>query len=327
MINEYALDPALLGTWEEVRYYLDKFGLDQGRLLAPYPSARMWSASVMERFPSPAPPALVMTRKRVETRLQQAVAAFAASRFGARWNPALPWLTNAEQEHLLRAFHAIVARENPTKRPHLIATDEINEESPPQLWRVERSREVARRGEDMARAVAPLFRLARTVLFVDRNFSPLDTGFRCGLAAFLTQLRDCGRGPAGLRVEYHTGDRGTNARTHLLSADFVRSCQSILPAAIPAGMRVRFVRWRYSELHDRYLVIDRLADGGRVGYAAVTFGQGLDEAGLKEDAQTVRLTLLDTVAAGKLYQDFLGPKPTHTSDPGSTVDVIGTRPG
>ncbi|HJZ58048.1 MAG TPA: hypothetical protein VKE74_24110 [Gemmataceae bacterium] len=60
--------------------------------------------------------------------------------------------------------------------------------------------------------------------------------------------------------------------------------------------------------------------------AAVTFGQGLDEAGEKEEIQTVRLTLLDTAAADCLREDFIGDKPRYTPDPGSTVEVIGTKP-
>lgn len=249
-------------------------------------------------------------------RLVKTASAFAPRRGRVHWNPTFPWLMNAEQEHINRAFHAIVTRENPGNRPHLIAEDQINEESPPERWRVDRSREIPRKGDDMAAALAPLFGLARTVLFVDRNFAPLDAGYRNGLTALLRRLWECCRDRTGLRVEYHTGDNNPTPKHHHLAAEFVRLCSGNLPAAVPQGMKLKFVRWRYKELHDRYVITDR---------AAVSFGQGLDEAGDREDIHTVRVTLLDTTAAAQLREDFIGIKPRYTADPGSTVEVTGTR--
>jgi hypothetical protein len=319
MINEYALDPALLDTWDAVRFYLDKFGIDAGRFLAQYPAAREWAAAVLKNFPSPAPAGTVIARHKVVERLEQVQRTgrlFAAGRGRIHWNPALPWLPNAEQEHLNRAFHAIVTLENPGKRPHLIIGDEINETDPPALWRFERSREVPRKGPEMAKELSPLFALARTVLFVDRNFAPLDAGYCKSLAAFLQRLYQFCRDRTGLRVEYHTGDDNPSPKNKHRAVEFVRICSANLAASIPSGMRVRFVRWRYKELHDRYVITDR---------AAVYFGQGLDEAGAKEDIQTVRLTLLDTAAADDLREQYIGAKPRYTPDPGSMVEVLGTR--
>lgn len=199
----------------------------------------------------------------------------------------------------------------------MIVGDDIDEHNPPALWRVERSREVPRTGAAMAKALAPLFGLARTVLFVDRNFAPLDIGFRNGLTALLQRLWECCRDRSGLRVEYHTGDDHPTPRHKHTAAEFVRQCGVTLATEIPMGMSVRFIRWRYRELHDRYVITDR---------AAVAFGQGLDEAGTKEEIQVVRLTLLDTAAADPLREAFIGPKYRYTLDPGSTVDVRGTRP-
>jgi len=89
-------------------------------------------------------------------------------------------------------------------------------------------------------------------------------------------------------------------------------------------MKVRFVRWWYKELHDRHVITERVIDSNRTLCAGVTFGQGLDEAGEKEDIQYVRLTLLDSAAAQSIRNDFIESKPRYTLDPGSTVEVIGT---
>jgi hypothetical protein len=80
-------------------------------------------------------------------------------------------------------------------------------------------------------------------------------------------------------------------------------------------MNVRFVRWCFRELHDRYVITDRVA---------VKFGQGLDEAGTNELNQTVELTLLDTAASKRHHDNFIGQTPVFTPDPGSTVVVSGT---
>ena len=271
MINEFALDPVVLSTWEMVRFFLDKFGIDQGRFIAQYPNYRFWCDIVLNQFPAQISGQMDLARKHVVEKLQQTKWHFAASRTSPLrpslpWLAKLSWLANAEQEHINRQFHAIVTRENPHKRPHIIVADEISEHDPPPLWRVERCKEVKRKGVDMANAVAPLFRLAKTVLFVDRNFRPSDAHYRVALAALLRTLWNCCPNRKDLRVEYHTGDKFD-------PAEFERN--DTLAASIPRGLRLSVVRWRYKELHDRYIITDFRRDGHASDCVAVQFGQGL----------------------------------------------------
>jgi hypothetical protein len=67
---------------------------------------------------------------------------------------------------------------------------------------------------------------------------------------------------------YITGDN------HGTMDEFKALCLSWLPNVTPLGMRVTVVRCLAKELHDRFLLTDL---GG------LSFGQGLDEAGEKEE--------------------------------------------
>lgn len=45
MIHEYAVEPDLLNTWEQVSFLLPHFGIDHGRLIVKYP--HQWEAEVL----------------------------------------------------------------------------------------------------------------------------------------------------------------------------------------------------------------------------------------------------------------------------------------
>ena len=74
-------------------------------------------------------------------------------------------------------------------------------------------------------------------------------------------------------------------------------------------MRVRVVRWRSGELHNRYVLTD-------VG--GISFGQGLDQASDTAQQEDV-VTLLDKGLAEELLQGFIGSPPKYTRD---MVEVV-----
>lgn len=109
-------------------------------------------------------------------------------------------------------------------------------------------------------------------------------------------------------IEYPTGD-------DLEGGDFTTLCHGHLPDIIPNGVRLRVVRWRSEELHNRYVLTD-------VG--GVSFGQGLDQA--SDTAQQEDLvTLLDRAVAERLLQSFIGSPPKYTRDP-VEVHLTGRKP-
>jgi hypothetical protein len=111
-------------------------------------------------------------------------------------------------------------------------------------------------------------------------------------------------------ITYVTGDdRGT-------ADEFKSLCSAWLPVVIPADMRVTVVRCRAKELHDRFLLTDR---GG------LTIGQGLDEAGEKEEIQEVRMTILDKATVDQLWNDYTGPRPKYARELDGAVVVMGRK--
>src|SRR5215475_10033311 len=102
MIYEYALEPVLLSNWKDFRYFTEKFGVAQGRLISRYP--KRWKKMVYE--------ALVgcgeIERKRIEDRLQTIDDRMVKRQH--EWNSQQDWLPNAGAEHARRPFHAILAK-------------------------------------------------------------------------------------------------------------------------------------------------------------------------------------------------------------------------
>lgn len=243
-------------------------------------------------------------------------------RGSVQWHPDRSWLENADREHGRAEFRGIVAREDPAGRLHVIVGDRLREAVPPPLWVTDPEQEVEQTGAKMAAVAGPLFQSASRVAFVDRNFDPGRGRFTAALAAFLNELSKQRRGSFPT-VEYHTGDR-TGERPPAVpphtAEEFKRLCESKLAGMIPHGQRVRLIRWRFEDLHDRFVLTDR---GG------LQYGIGLDEGG-GADARTVLVTRLSQGTASKKLAVFNNGSPARSprrSPRGGDVTVIGTRPG
>jgi hypothetical protein len=293
MLHEFAVEPSLLGTWQNVRYFMGKFGVDQGRLISRYP--RRWERLVLEGL-SCGP----VEKARIEETLRRGKNRL-LHRFH-EWRDGTPWLVNAEEEHSKRPFHAILADANPNTQPFILLEADLDDTQPPKLWDIPRTRIVKRTALEMVGALRVLLRMAKTVLFVDRNFGPKSKNFRLVLEGCLLAMLDQHKKCQAHQIEYHTGDA-------LDGGEFTRLCQGHLPDIIPNGVRVRVVRWRSEDLHNRYVLTD-------VG--GISFGQGLDQASDTAQQDDV-VTLLDRAVAEELLQGFIGSPPKYTRDP---VEVL-----
>ncbi len=302
MFAEFAVDPMLLTTWAAVRHYAAIFGVEHGKLISDFP--KKWELRVVGmigHLPE------VEKHRIIEGLLQLKNCLLPRHH---TWAAEKSWFDNALVEHMARPFAAILTALNSSGRDFVLTDADLGAISPPKCWTVPRSKFVARIGRDMAAAVRPLLQNARKVLFVDPNFRPRNKGFRNALAAFLDAMLDHNKKCLAQDITYVTGDERDAA------ADFKLSCAGWLPDIIPAGMTLRIVRCRAKELHDRFLLTDR---GG------LTFGQGLDEAGNKEDIQEVLLTILDRTTVDELWKKYTGQRPTHTHEPDGEVVVTGRK--
>ncbi|MGH8679197.1 MAG: hypothetical protein ACREUQ_12720, partial [Burkholderiales bacterium] len=281
MLYEYALEPALLNSWERFRYLTEKFGVAQGRLISRYP--KRWKALVYGALQA----CSEIDKKRVEERLNRLDDRMMTR--ASEWAPALDWLTNAEAEHVKRPFHAIVAGTNPRENDKVLVADDVDEETPG--WKVTREIVVQRQATDMADAVAPVLRIARTIVFVDPHFSPYNNRSRATLKEYLARARLREAGIPIERVEFHTSFRPE-------MAGFEAECRVQVPQRIPTGIKIRFVQWRERDggdsLHNRYIFTER---GG------VRLAWGLDEGA---PTQTDDLSLLDDALFRTRWEQYCG---------------------
>jgi len=193
------------------------------------------------------------------------------------------WLGSAERlqtpyEMVVRELVGIDQLESPSQREYILEGESVSEEQ--QLWAAPKSPPVLRVAQEMAARVAPLLRVAETILFIDPHFGPQHIRYRRPLEAFLLAILEQRYEKLPIRIEMHTGDE--------LGADFFRDeCRRCLPNIIPVGISVRFIRWKQKvageKLHNRFILTDK---GG------VIFGVGLDD-GDGADGETDDVKLLD----------------------------------
>lgn len=308
MIHEYALEPELVGGLTErsaARYFAEKFGLGQPRLVSRYP--KRWKALAWDAFQRTHPGSSERQRKVVEELIQR-LSEHMVRRGESTWEPRRSWLENAEKEHDRKPFRAIVAHANPRNREEVLIDQDLDERNSAR-WAAARGATVVRKARPMADLVLPLLRCCGEVIFIDPHFGPENARHRRPLEAFLAALAG-GRADVGsLKVEVHAMVKST-------TNSFRSGCEGQLTPCIPAGMRVTFRRWTQrtggETLHNRYILTDL---GG------LTFSHGLDEGSAGE---TDDVYLMDRLQYELRWQQYMGASPAFDS-PEDSVVVIGTK--
>jgi hypothetical protein len=217
MFKEYALDPALLKNWKDFRYFTEKMGAAQGRLISRYP--KRWKRLVYDGLDESVGE---LERKRIEEALSHIDDKLLAR--GGDWSNGIGWLENAENEHKRTAFAAILSVGNPRNNPNVLVGDETYDGV--DAWSAITQLEVEREPEAMAKAIAPLLRYSRELIFVDPHFSPDNARYRSALASFLTVAKD--NATAQLKIRFIRKGKG--------SAEwFTNACTARLPRHIPTS--------------------------------------------------------------------------------------------
>ncbi len=308
MIQEYALEPALVATWtdrRDARYFAESFGIGRARLVSRFP--KRWRREVYDEALSLN--TTPMGRKRIEELLARFSEHMVKRRCGHFDSKAGDWFENAMREHEQRPFHAILARANPKAHPEVLVGEDVSEESHP-LWSAGSSRVVERRAADMADAVAPVLRISSVILFVDPYFSPAERRYRRTLAAFLHAAATARPGGPPERIEVLLSSE------HSGTERFFRQVCGQLSRCVPSGLQVVLRRLAEKpdgeKLHNRYVLTDL---GG------MEFGVGLDEG---NRGQTDDLTLLGRTAYGLRWSQYSGEPPRSFSQEGDPVTVNGS---
>jgi hypothetical protein len=269
MIHEYALEPEMVAAWctdhYKCQFFLNKFGLAEGRLLSPYP--KRWRRKVYDAFRGGSD----MDKARLTellSRLQDTM----IKRKDPVWDENETWVDNAVQEHARYPFRAVLARNNPASRTEILCENDFD--TCPGLA-CPHSLVVNRTAQEMAESVRQMLACCRWVKFIDPHLWPGKKRYRNSLQAFLKIL--VGSRPVGPpeTIEIHTEKHDTEDKIILKH----------FQDAIPDGLKVALYQWQKQPggqaLHNRYILSDL---GG------VSFHHGLDTGA---DGETDDLTRLD----------------------------------
>lgn len=298
MLHEYALDPVVLSNWHSFRYFYEKFGVAHGRLISRFP--KKWKRMVYEACGGCGD----IERKRIEEKLRDIDAMLLPT--GRSYDVNLPWLNNAEVQHRLQPFHAIIANENPRKVDEILIADEIEENMP--LWKVSREIPVPRKAADLAKCLATLLQNSTEILFIDPHFRPYESRYKNALRHFVEVAFANNR--KFKRIEYHLEEN-----PDATAVFFERECCDKIPAIVPHGIEIIFIRWKQRDggesLHPRYVLTD---------HGGVRIEHGLDEG---NEGETTDISLLDEALYRQRWKDF--QKATAAYDFVDEVVVKGIR--
>jgi hypothetical protein len=294
VIYDYAIEPELVATWgalAEYRFFADKFGLGTPRILAEFPRRKNWRRRVLETATSARLDGLELSRV---TALVNWLSEVVAARQTEAYDGQKAWLANAETEHARRPFHAILARQNPSGRDHVITGEALYD---PGQVRLNPVREVAARRVacELASQVGPMLRICSRVVFVDPRFRATEPRFTNALRAYLVEYAAT-RDPATADVALLVSN------LDLGEALVRRDCAAYLPRFVPRGMRLRVAclgqRPGGEKLHNRYILTD-------VG--GVKFGVGLDEHSASgSENETDDISLLSRELYVRRWEQYAG---------------------
>jgi len=305
MISEYALEPEVLSKPDAIRYFLERFGVDKGRLIADYP--KRWASAVYKMWASSLKD---VERRRFEVLLQSLDQKVLKGGSDSRlYDKSLDWLLNAEKVQDLNKepFAAIVASKNPRSHSSVLVADDITDNTP--RWRVKDQIVVDRKTSSLARAALPLIMISKEILLIDPYFDPCQATFKNTLRAMIEGLGRRRTRPARIELHCYIHERS--------GVRFWEDCCTELPNSIPSGLTVSVIRWKVKEggdrFHRRYVLTER---GG------LAFEGGLDRGKV---GQTTDIYLLKEHLRFRRWKDYQENSEAFEQDTAGPIKIAGTR--
>jgi hypothetical protein len=312
MIHEFAVDPVAINNWQNFRYVIDDFGVENGKLISRFP--RSWKSEVYEACSA----CRDVERKRIEARLID-VDNLLVSR-GREYIRGKTWFENAESQHSIKPFRAIISVSNPSNNPSILIAEKIDKKNNP-LWKVPRERKVRRSAKHLAECASLLLMISKEILFVDPHFDFVDRRYDSEIRRFyntmvhLIELSIQDKKPT--RLELHVKRKyedGVDPEDTLKK--FQNLCHEKLAPLIPQGSSMKVYIWDQKnigdKLHPRYILTE---------FGGIRFEVGLDEG---RKGETTDVSLLDHSHYEDRWRDY--QKETAAFDPvGEPVVVEGKK--
>tara|TARA_Y100001970_G_scaffold293725_1_gene442653 strand:+ start:4467 stop:5354 length:888 start_codon:yes stop_codon:yes gene_type:complete len=268
ILKEYALEPSVIDTIENAKYWFSLFGLDKGRQISRYP--KKWKKEVYRSVENS-----WKTKKYVEERLLK-MHSNVLRKNNRVWNNQLNWVENAIVENNKKNFDAIIAKQKIEGSKNLHAAEEIDDTHP--CLNATHMVPIKRDLDGVTSWVTPLLEQANRLAFIDPFFNPEKTEYIEPLKRFFHILKN--RDNPNVRFEIYFVLRDDN-KAGTLSYVEDKFKKRILPL-LPTNSYVSFKRIGRSENHNRYILVD-----GLIG-ASYGAGYGTGSSGSAEDDEIAR---------------------------------------
>ena len=296
MIHEYALEPAVINSWDRLQRVMAQFGFRTGRLIGRIPGK--YRKAILDCLPDSCTDA---ERSKIAARLRDFEDAVMVAREHT-WQPDADWIDCIKREDSVRPFRMILSHTQVSDGEKIVRYSDLDESEPPHGWEPDDG-DIPRLPQFMADRLRLVLQTAkRFIRIVDKNLHPATPRFRDVFAAFFEHIRTSPARVASTKIELHVSDR-----FHCESYD--REAQQHLSPELPSGSDLQIVRWPEHRMHNRYVLTEKVG---------VLLGTGAD-SNTKRDAgiETDTFTLLPT----KSWLDQLN-KYTIDDSIWGTPDVI-----
>jgi hypothetical protein len=253
MIKEFALDPDALSTWPNFRYFIEKFGIGQGRLIAQFP--KNWKRLVYE---AASRASRDVDLKRIEERLSQLGpdVLFRKGRPGG--NPASSWLARAIVEHASDPFAGIIAAANPDSHRDVLLQADVHEGEP--RFHVHRQLQIPRTAASVVACADVLLRYGNTIKWVDYMIDLSKPRWQRPFAAAIGIVAARG---APVSIEVHRDCGNDTQRTNL-----VHQFQEAFGRLRREGVTLSLYLHPERSMHDRFILSE---------FGGLSVGHGLDD--------------------------------------------------
>lgn len=258
MLFEYAVEPQAIGSsWKNLRYLIEKFGFDRGRLISRFP--KKWEKKVIQAAKEAGVPDIKMAS--IVERLRNTN--LAVVDLGRPYEPEMSWIGNALTEHQRVPFHAIIAQQNQDGNAAVLPVADIDEHQP--LMAVSQDRAVSREAEAIAGALSGFLRVSTRILFVDPFFDPYNDRYKSTLRECLAVVK-ADNPTAACEIHYRYHDKKPT------NSELEREAASLFNGVIPEGLAISVYCWRErkggADFHARYLLTDLGGVGIDTGFSA-----------------------------------------------------------
>lgn len=255
MIFEFAISPSLCTNYHDLRFFLETFGGENGRLFSDIPRKR-WERLARKAIKESSNGQV--ERKRLIAGIERLIRKAIYRRNSVPTVESELWMDHAIAAHEDRRFQAILTDCYDGNEKCVLLNDyDFTEDD---QWIIPLDIAIKRVASDMVQAIQPMLNCAQEVILVDRNFNPEFYRWRPFIIELADFLSRKDFRPSINKIDYHIGNRISADQMELL-------CNTHILNRMPTGFKINFILWPWDDLHDRYALTD---------IGGVEFGIGLD---------------------------------------------------